>query len=82
MAMSCRCCCERKRGDRFAIKPVWCVDKRAGATMSDQVMTDQVSSQTPIVDVDLHLDERAADLAPHCEMPWRRILEEPGGQPP
>jgi uncharacterized protein len=50
--------------------------------MSDQVMTDQVRCQTPIVDVDLHLDERASDLAQHCEMPWRRILEEPGGQPP
>src|SRR5687767_12978141 len=27
-----------------------------------------------IVDADLHLAETPADLAPHCAMPWRRVL--------
>lgn len=31
-----------------------------------------------IVDCDVALDERPADLVPFCDPPWRRALEEPG----
>jgi uncharacterized protein len=29
-----------------------------------------------VVDFDVHVDQRPADLAPYCEMPWRKALEE------
>jgi predicted TIM-barrel fold metal-dependent hydrolase len=36
----------------------------------------------PIVDVDVHIHERPKEIAPYCDMPWRRSLEmmeeEPG----
>jgi uncharacterized protein len=31
--------------------------------------------RSPIVDIDIHLAETAADLAPYCDMPWRLALQ-------
>ncbi len=42
--------------------------------MSDQGAT--------IIDVDLHLAETAADLAPYTDPPWRRAVAEPTANPP
>jgi uncharacterized protein len=39
-------------------------------------------SMAPVVDVQLHLTPDPKDLAPHCELPWRKVLTEPGGIPP
>jgi predicted TIM-barrel fold metal-dependent hydrolase len=36
----------------------------------------------PVVDVDVHLSETPGDLAPYCDLPWRKVLTEPGGLPP
>jgi hypothetical protein len=40
------------------------------------------SERITIVDVDVHIHERPKELAPYCDMPWRRSLEmmeeEPG----
>jgi hypothetical protein len=40
------------------------------------------SQRITIVDVDVHIHERPKEIAPYCDMPWRRSLEmmeeEPG----
>lgn len=36
------------------------------------------SHTDPVVDAEVHLDERPSDLAPYCDMPWQRALSEPG----
>ncbi len=35
-----------------------------------------------LVDADLHLAETPADLAPYCDLPWRRVLEDSAVNPP
>ncbi len=34
-----------------------------------------INSDTPVIDVDVHIHESYADLEPYFEMPWRRALE-------
>jgi predicted TIM-barrel fold metal-dependent hydrolase len=36
----------------------------------------------PVLDVDVHLAPTKDDLEPHCDLPWRMVLGEPGGVPP
>jgi predicted TIM-barrel fold metal-dependent hydrolase len=36
----------------------------------------------PVLDVDVHLNPTKDDLEPHCDLPWRVVLGEPGGVPP
>jgi predicted TIM-barrel fold metal-dependent hydrolase len=38
-------------------------------------------SRATVIDVDLHLAERPADLAPYCDLPWRHVLRD-GSVPP
>jgi predicted TIM-barrel fold metal-dependent hydrolase len=38
--------------------------------------------RTPVLDVDVHLSPTKDDLEPHCHLPWRVVLGEPGGVPP
>jgi uncharacterized protein len=36
----------------------------------------------PVLDVDVHVAPTKDDLEPHCDLPWRMVLGEPGGVPP
>jgi hypothetical protein len=36
---------------------------------------DRGSERITIVDVDVHIHERPKEIAPYCDMPWRRSLE-------
>lgn len=42
------------------------------------IQESKAPESAPVVDAEVHLDERPADLAPYCDMPWRRALSEPG----
>ncbi len=39
-------------------------------------------TRDPVIDVDFHLAERPADLAPFCDAPWRVAVEAADGLPP
>lgn len=39
-------------------------------------------TRDPVIDVDFHLAERPADLAPFCDAPWRVAVEANDGLPP
>jgi predicted TIM-barrel fold metal-dependent hydrolase len=43
----------------------------------------EMSDRAPaVIDIDLHLAETAADLAPYTDIPWRRAVAEPTANPP
>jgi predicted TIM-barrel fold metal-dependent hydrolase len=39
-------------------------------------------ARAPVVDADVHLSPSKQDLEPHCDLPWRAVLAEPGRAPP
>ncbi len=45
------------------------------STLSTPARKSKLLAATTVVDVDLHLHDTPAALAPYCEMPWRKALD-------
>ncbi len=52
------------------------------STLHAEARDTTATTRAPIVDVDRHLAETPADLAPYCDLPWQRVLTERGPIPP